>query len=88
MCIPSDFVANNRAVDVNSLTRIYYDCVSSAMVPAMQGGNMSDLCPNGASDACAGMSHSCCGQHKATVGGVALSKVDQICIDKAYASNW
>ena len=49
---------------------------------------MSDPCPNGASDACAGMSHSCCATHKATIAGVSLNKIDQICIDKAYASNW
>ena len=88
MCIPSDFVANNRAVDLSPFTRIFYDCISPAMATGIQGGNMSDLCPSGASEACAGMSHSCCAQHRATVQNVTLTKLDQICIDKAYAASW
>ena len=88
-CIPSDFVAYNRLVETSSLARTFYDCpYSTSTNPAMQGGNMSDPCPNGASDACAGMSHSCCATHKATVSNVEQTKINQICIDKAYAANW
>ena len=49
---------------------------------------MSDLCPNGAAEPCAGLGHSCCGEHTTTIGTLKLSKVDRVCIDKYFAFNW
>ena len=70
-------MAYNRQADTSTLARIFYDCpYSTSTNPAMLGGNMSDPCPNGPSDACAGMSHSCCATHKATIAGISLNKTD------------